>query len=126
MEERAGGLGGHASRRIRVWEAWQGNEVQLWCLLIAWAPPSCGTTSACANTVNTAIHLQKFLCWGHLITGPNWKPTVGTVFILVAPVVIYLTFVASYMTIQRSAAIMVFRLVSHTLHALLPCQRGIA
>jgi len=55
------------------------------------------------------LHPQKFFCWGYLVTGPNWKAAIGTGFVVVAPVVIYLTFVASYMTLQRSAAIMVFR-----------------
>ena len=52
---------------------------------------------------------EVFFCYGHLVGGPNWKACFGSAALIVAPTVIFLVFVAPYLTFHVHAIIMVFR-----------------
>lgn len=51
---------------------------------------------------------ETFFCWGYLVGGPNWRASLGTAFLLLAPSGIFLGFVAPYVTREVHAIIMVF------------------
>ena len=51
---------------------------------------------------------EVFFCSGYLIAGPNWKATFGSAALIVAPTVIFLIFVAPYLSRVVHAVIMVF------------------
>lgn len=53
--------------------------------------------------------MQKFFFYGHLVAGPNWRASIGTAILLLAPAGIFIAFVASYLTLEVHAIIMVFR-----------------
>mmetsp|Transcript_14045 Transcript_14045/g.30408 ORF Transcript_14045/g.30408 Transcript_14045/m.30408 type:complete len:424 (+) Transcript_14045:382-1653(+) len=51
---------------------------------------------------------EKFFCWGYLVAGPNWKASLGTAFLIVAPAAVFLALVAPYLMFEVHAIIMVF------------------
>ncbi|WIA15175.1 hypothetical protein OEZ85_001859 [Tetradesmus obliquus] len=50
---------------------------------------------------------ERFFCWGHCVTGPSWKSGMGSLLLLIAPTVVFLVFVAPYMSRKVTPAIMV-------------------
>eukprot|EP00775_Hariotina_reticulata_P008112 gene8112-8306_t len=50
---------------------------------------------------------ERFFCYGHCVTGPSWKSGLGSLVLLIGPTVIFLVFVAPYMAVRVSPAIMV-------------------
>jgi hypothetical protein len=52
---------------------------------------------------------QTFFLWGHLVAGPNWRASIGTAILLLAPTGIFLGFVAPYVARHVHAIILVFR-----------------
>ncbi|KAJ9529000.1 hypothetical protein QJQ45_007078 [Haematococcus lacustris] len=51
---------------------------------------------------------ETFFLWGHLVAGPNWRASLGTASLLLAPTGVFLAFVAPYLTRQLHVVIMVF------------------
>jgi len=51
---------------------------------------------------------EVFFCKGYLVAGPNWKATFGSAALIIAPTVIFLVFVAPYLSRVVHAVIMVF------------------
>mmetsp|Transcript_17328 Transcript_17328/g.29618 ORF Transcript_17328/g.29618 Transcript_17328/m.29618 type:complete len:463 (-) Transcript_17328:349-1737(-) len=61
---------------------------------------------------------ETFFFWGHMVAGPNWRASVGTALLLLAPTGIFLGFVAPYVAREVHAVILVFS-------CLLPAMAGV-
>ncbi len=61
--------------------------------------------------VTSCVTSQQFFCWGHLVAGPNWRASIGTAFLLLAPSGIFLGFVAPYVAARTHEVILAFRCV---------------
>jgi hypothetical protein len=81
--------------------------------LITLAALPCGTHIRTATDKNLlvarGVRLQRFFCYGHCVTGPSWKSGLGSLVLLLGPTVIFLVFVAPYMSARLSPAILVVR-----------------
>ncbi|GLI60784.1 hypothetical protein VaNZ11_003017 [Volvox africanus] len=50
---------------------------------------------------------ERFFCCGYLVAGPNWKASIGTALVIVAPAGIFLAFVAPYMGLHVHVILLV-------------------
>lgn len=78
-------------------------------MLLAMHANSLELTPAFTIYYSVAFLLQHFFCWGRCVAGPSWKSGMGTLALLIAPTVVFLVFVAPYMSARVTPAILVIR-----------------